>query len=102
MVGDVAERKPNWNLWGYHQTYGLGYYEYFLLCEDLGMHPLPVVPVGVTCGFRPPFDVVPMNELQPWIDDALDLIEFANGPATSKCCPGTASTPLKIASRNLI
>ncbi len=83
-VGDVAERKPNWNLWGYHQTYGLGYYEYFLLCEDLGATPLPVVPVGVTCGFRQPFDVVPMNRLQPWIDDALDLIEFANGPASSE------------------
>ena len=83
-VGDIAERKPNWNLWGYHQTYGLGYFEYFQLCKDLGMHPLPVVPVGVTCGFRKPFDVVPMDKLQKWIDDALDLIEFANGSADSK------------------
>ena len=83
-VGDIAERRPNWNLWGYHQTHGLGYYEYFLLCEDLGMDALPVVPVGVSCGFAKPFQVVPMNELQPWIDDSLDLIEFANGPATSK------------------
>ena len=82
-VGDVAERKPNWNLWGYHQTYGLGYFEYFQLCEDLGMQALPVIPVGVSCGFRG-LEVVPMNELQKWIDDALDLIEFANGPATSK------------------
>jgi len=82
-VGDVAERKPNWNLWGYHQTYGLGYFEYFQLCKDLGMQPLPVVPVGVSCGFRG-LEVVPMEELQKWIDDALDLIEFANGPATSK------------------
>lgn len=82
-VGDVAERKPNWNLWGYHQTYGLGYFEYFQLCKDLGMQPLPVVPVGVSCGFRG-LEVVPMDKLQPWIDDALDLIEFANGPATSK------------------
>jgi alpha-L-arabinofuranosidase len=83
-VGDVAERKPNWNLWGYHQTYGLGYFEYFQLCEDLGMQALPVIPVGVSCGFRRPFEIVPMAELQKWIDDALDLIEFANGPATSK------------------
>ena len=82
-VGDVAERKPNWNLWGYHQTYGLGYFEYFQLCKDLGMQALPVIPVGVSCGFRG-LQVVPMNELQKWIDDALDLIEFANGPATSK------------------
>ncbi len=83
-VGDVAERKPNWNLWGYHQTYGLGYYEYFLLCEDLGMHPLPVVPVGVSCGFRGPQQATPMEEMQPWIDDALDLVEFATGPADSE------------------
>jgi alpha-L-arabinofuranosidase len=82
-VGDVAERKANWNLWGYHQTYGLGYFEYFQLCADLGMQPLPVVPVGVSCGFRG-LEVVPMNELQTWIDDALDLIEFANGPVASK------------------
>ena len=82
-VGDVAERDPNWNLWGYHQTYGLGYFEYFQLCEDLGMQALPVVPVGVSCGFRG-FEVVPMNELKKWTDDALDLIEFANGPASSK------------------
>ncbi len=82
-VGDVAERKPNWNLWGYHQTYGLGYFEYFQLCKDLGMQPLPVMPVGVSCGFRG-LEVVPMDQLQTWIDDALDLIEFANGPVTSK------------------
>ena len=78
-VGDVAERKPNWNRWGYHQTYGLGYFEYFQLCEDLGAAPLPVVPVGVSCGFTPPQEAVPMDELGPWIQDALDLIEFANG-----------------------
>lgn len=83
-VGDVAGRKPNWNRWGYHQTYGLGYFEYFQLCADLGMAPLPVVPVGVSCGFNKPFEVVPMDQLQPWIDDALDLIEFANGPVSSK------------------
>ena len=82
-VGPVEERNPNFNMWGYHQTYGLGFYEYFLLCEDLGMEPLPVVPVGVSCGFRDQ-EVVPMDELQPHIQDALDLIEFANGPAESK------------------
>ena len=82
-VGDVAERKPNWNLWGYHQTYGLGYFEYFQLCEDLDMAPLPVVPIGVGCGFRCN-EFVPIDELGPHIQDALDLIEFANGPPTSK------------------
>lgn len=83
-VGDVAWRKPNWNLWGYHQTYGLGFFEYFQLCEDLGMQPLPVLPVGISCGFRKPQEVVPMNKMRACADDALDLIEFANGPATSE------------------
>ncbi len=83
-VGDVAERKPNWNLWGYHQSYGLGYFEYMQLCEDIGATPLPVVPVGVPCGFRKPFDPVSMDDLTNWIDDALDLIEFANGPVDTK------------------
>lgn len=83
-VGDIAERKPNWNRWGYHQTYGLGYYEYFQLCEDLGATALPVVPLGVSCGFNPPQECVPMGELGPWIQDALDLIEFANGSVSTK------------------
>lgn len=83
-VGDVAERKPNWNRWGYHQTYGLGYFEYFVLSEDIGATALPVIPVGVSCGFTPPQECVPIGELGPWIQDALDLIEFANGPVTSK------------------
>jgi len=78
-VGDIAERKPNWNRWGYHQTYGLGYFEYFQLCEDIGATALPVVPVGVSCGFTQPQECVPMDELGPWIQDAIDLIEFANG-----------------------
>lgn len=84
-VGDIAERKPNWNLWGYHQTYGLGYYEYFLLCEDLGAAALPVISVGVSCGFQGPgVECVPMNQLDAYIQHALDLVEFANGPVDSK------------------
>ena len=83
-VGDVAERKGNWNRWGYHQTYGLGYFEYMLLCEDIGATPLPVLPIGVSCGFNNPYQCVPMDELQPWVDDVIDLVEFANGPTTSK------------------
>ncbi|GAA5484293.1 alpha-L-arabinofuranosidase C-terminal domain-containing protein [Haloferula sargassicola] len=83
-VGPVEERRPNWNRWGYHQTYGLGFFEYFQLCEDLGMTPLPVVPIGVSCGFTDPYEVVDIENLGEWIDDALDLIEFANGPADSE------------------
>ena len=82
-VGDIAERKSNWNLWGYHQTYGLGYFEYFQLCEDLGAFALPVLPVGVSCGFRG-LECVPMDQLQSHIQDVLDLVEFANGPVDSR------------------
>ena len=82
-LGDVAERKPNWNLWGYHQTYGLGYFEYFQFCEDIGAEPLPILPVGVSCGFRKPFENEEMSRLQDWVDDAVDLVEFANGPVDS-------------------
>ncbi len=83
-VGPVEARKPNWNLWGYHQTHGLGYFEYFQLCEDIGAEPLPILAVGVSCGFRKPNEFAPLDEVQPWIDDALDLVEFANGPADSR------------------
>lgn len=83
-VGPVEQRKPNWNRWGYHQTYGLGYYEYFLLCEDIGAEALPILPVGVSCGFTKPFDHAPIDKLQEWIDDAVDLVEFANGSVDTK------------------
>jgi alpha-L-arabinofuranosidase len=82
-VGDVAERKANWNLWGYHQTYGLGFYEYFQFCEDIGAKPLPVLPMGISCQFRDR-EIVPLDQMGPWVQDAVDLVEFANGAVTSK------------------
>jgi len=82
-VGDVAERRANHTTWGYHETLGLGYYEYFQFCEDIGAAPLPVLPVGVSCGFNF-YECAAMDELDDWIQDAVDLIEFANGPADSK------------------
>lgn len=87
-IGDIAERPQNWNRWmdwrapQYYQTYGLGFYEYFLLCEDIGAEPVPVINVGMACQFQSG-QTVPLSELQPWVQDALDLIEFANGPVTS-------------------
>ncbi len=92
-VGPKEERKGLKNTWGYHQSMGLGYYEYFQLCEDLGMQPLPILPCGVSCqgtnggwGMKGQAqDVVPMSEMDEWVSEALDLIEWANGdPATSK------------------
>lgn len=75
-IGKVEER-PSWrNNWGYNQTLGLGYYEYFCFCEDIGAKPLPVVPGG----FNPhKGEGVPMEELGAWVEETLALIEFANG-----------------------
>ncbi|MBQ8157901.1 MAG: alpha-N-arabinofuranosidase [Prevotella sp.] len=93
-IGPKETRRPLKNTWGYHQSMGLGYYEYFQFCEDLGMEPLPILPCGVSCqgtngGWNmwptQAQDVVPMSEMDEWVNEALDLIEWANGdPATSK------------------
>jgi len=92
-IGPRETRRGLKNTWGYHQSMGLGYYEYFQLCEDLGMAPLPILPCGVSCqgtnggwGMKNQAqDAVPMSEMDEWVQDALDLIEWANGdPATSK------------------
>ncbi|WP_053848928.1 alpha-L-arabinofuranosidase C-terminal domain-containing protein [Streptomyces sp. NRRL B-24085] len=81
-IGPVEQRATNANFWGYNQSYGLGYYEYFRLSEDIGAMPLPVVPALVTgCGQNRA--VVDEALLKRHIQDTLDLIEFANGPASS-------------------
>ncbi|CAL9508185.1 Extracellular exo-alpha-L-arabinofuranosidase [Streptomyces sp. enrichment culture] len=81
-VGPVEERAVNANFWGYNQSYGLGYYEYFQFAEDIGAMPLPVVPALVTgCGENRATDDPGL--LRRHVADTLDLIEFANGPATS-------------------
>ncbi|GHI09017.1 alpha-N-arabinofuranosidase [Streptomyces cellostaticus] len=81
-VGPVEQRATNSNFWGYNQSYGLGYYEYFRLAEDIGAMPLPVVPALVTgCGQNKA--VADDALLERHIQDTLDLIEFANGPASS-------------------
>lgn len=79
-LGDIAQRPARRNNWSYNQTLGLGYYEYFLFCEDIGAKPIPILPGGYDPHHK---RIVPIDELQPWIDDALDLIEFAGGdPST--------------------
>ncbi|MEU3618572.1 alpha-L-arabinofuranosidase C-terminal domain-containing protein [Streptomyces sp. NPDC006872] len=81
-IGPVEQRAVNSNFWGYNQSYGLGYYEYFRLAEDVGAMPLPVVPALVTgCGQNKA--TVDDALLKRHIQDTLDLIEFANGPVTS-------------------
>ncbi len=97
-IGPLEARKPLSNLWGYHQTRGLGYHEYFQFCEDIGAEPLPVLAAGVPCqnSWTPSqfshYAVtnygqqggLPMDSIDGYIQDVLDLIEYANGPAVSK------------------
>ena len=94
-VGPVENRPLNENRWeytfshrlypDYFQSYGLGFFEFFQLSEDIGAEPLPIVSCGLACQFQND-DInahVPVDELDPYIQDALDLIEFANGPVTT-------------------
>lgn len=83
-IGPLEERKPQRNLWGYHQSVGLGYYEYFQFCKDLGAEPLPVIAAGVPCqnssdGGAGQQCGIPLHEMDNYIQDILDLIEYANG-----------------------
>ena len=88
-VGDLSERKMMENIWNtssepYIMSYGLGFYEYFQLCEDMDMEPVPILNCGLACQVRSggktdAAHVVQMGELQPYIDDAIDLVAFANG-----------------------
>lgn len=80
-IGPVETRATKRNGWGYNQSYGLGYYEYFVLCEDLGAKPLPVLPGGWDPHHQ---RAIPLDEMGDWIDDALDLIDFANGSVDTK------------------
>lgn len=92
-VGDPYDRELLINRWNtefshrsapdYFQTFGLGFYEYFQLAEDIGASPLPVLSCGMACQFNTA-EMVPVDQLDPYVQDALDLIEFANGPVTSK------------------
>ena len=96
-LGPVENRPLNQNRWehtfdhryypDYYQSYGLGFYEFFQLSEDIGAEPLPILNVGMACQYQnwnKEAAHVPVSDLQTYIDDCLDLIEFANGPADSK------------------
>ena len=94
-IGPLEARKPLRNLWGYHQTRGLGYFEYFQFCEDIGAEPVPVLAAGVPCqnsggGTQYGHDDltkygqqcgIPMEQMPEYVQDVLDLIEYANGDA---------------------
>jgi len=78
-VGPLERRALNWNRWGYWQSHGLGFFEYFQLAEDIGAEPLPILAAGMTCQFKKPVECIPLGSLDGVIQNALDLIEFANG-----------------------
>jgi alpha-L-arabinofuranosidase len=91
-IGRPEEREVLINRWNdefrhrpapdYFQSFGLGFMEYFQLCEDIGAEPLPVLNCGMACQFNSK-ELVPLEKLDPYVQDALDLIEFANGPVNS-------------------
>ncbi len=92
-VGPLQDRKPDFNIWHYHQTRGLGFYEFFQFCEDIGAEPLPVLAAGVPCqnsannaqGIGGQQGGIPMDQMPAYVQEILDLIDWANGdPATSQ------------------
>ncbi|HEY4759924.1 MAG TPA: alpha-L-arabinofuranosidase C-terminal domain-containing protein [Thermoguttaceae bacterium] len=78
-IGDLAQRRNQWNLWGYFSPNGLGFHEYLQFCEDLGAEPLFVINCGMSHQGN-----VPMDKMDQWVQDALDAIEYANGPTDGK------------------
>lgn len=95
-IGELSRRRTNWNRWqmeeyqidgrssdDYFQSYGLGFFEYFQFCEDIGAKPVPVMNAGMTCQWHEGL-LADMEQLDKWIQDVLDLIEFANGSAESE------------------
>ena len=92
-IGDIDKRTNIINRWNvefahrpapdYYQTFGLGFMEYFMTAEDIGASPLPILNCGMACEFNTS-EMVPLDQLDPYLQDALDLIEFANGDASTK------------------
>ena len=91
-IGPVEQRKGQRNIWRYYQSVGLGYFEYFQFCEDIGAKPLPIVPAGVCCQNSGALvtgkwgqgqEGLPMSAMPTYVEEVLDLIEYANGPVTS-------------------
>ena len=77
-IGNMDSRTPLWNIWGYNATHGLGFYEYLQMTEDLGAEPLFCINIGMSHK-----ETIPMDRMAQWVQDALDAIEYANGPTNS-------------------
>ena len=108
-VGELWERQPDFNIWHYHQTRGLGFYEYFQFCEDIGAEPLPVLSAGVPCqnssrgghgqqggipweAGRYTYNGKPLT-MASYLQELLDLIEWANGDAATVSWPPCVPRP---------
>lgn len=88
-IGPVEFREQDRNIWVYHQSFGLGFYEYFRFCEDIGAKPLPILAAAVSCqnsgtAWNVGQKAISETDMKSYIQDILDLIEYANGPVTSK------------------
>jgi alpha-L-arabinofuranosidase len=77
-IGDPSERRTQYNIWQYHATHGIGFHEYLQMCEDFGAEPLFVINCGMSHK-----EVVPLEKMSEFVQDALDAIEYANGPVSS-------------------
>jgi alpha-L-arabinofuranosidase len=82
-IGPIERRRGHYSLWGYRNTNGLGFHEFLQMTEDLGAVPMFVANCGMTCQGRNP-ELIPVVKLDDYIQDALDAIEYANGPVTSR------------------
>ncbi|MCY2932359.1 MAG: DUF1080 domain-containing protein [Planctomycetota bacterium] len=82
-IGDVSRRPGHWNLWNYHTSDGMGFHEYLQFCEDLGAAPMYICNVGMSCQGRQGEVVDSPAALEAYIQDALDALEYANGPTDS-------------------
>ncbi len=78
-IGDVSQRRTQFNLWNYHATHGLGFHEYLLMSEDLGAEPLFVINCGMSHR-----ENIPLDQMDEYVQDALDAIEYCNGPVDSR------------------
>jgi alpha-L-arabinofuranosidase len=78
-IGDIADRRYQYNIWDYYSTNGLGFHEYLQMCEDLGAEPLFVINCGMSHR-----EIVPLRDMKPWVQDALDALEYANGAVDTR------------------
>lgn len=88
-VGPKERRECVWNRWGtaekpYWETFAIGFYEYFILCEELGAEPLPICLAGITCQYQPPALLCDVKDADFFAEVIIELIEFANGDATTR------------------